>query len=75
MMKTFRYNCLMPTSRLSNALQTMSIGLIAVILGACQQTPLSFTPTQAPSLANFDTQPNLPQVGNIYLPNPVTAYD
>ena len=69
MMKTFRYNCLMPTSRLSNALQTMSIGLIAVILGACQQTPLSFTPTQAPSLANFDTQPNLPQVGNIYLPN------
>jgi len=69
MMEIFKYINLALSLRFSQALQTMSISLIAVILGACQQTPLSFTPTQAPTLADFDTQPNLPQVENIYLPN------
>lgn len=69
MIEIFKYINLALSLRFSQALQTMSISLIGVILGACQQTQLSFTPTQAPTLANFDTQPNLPRVENIYLPN------
>lgn len=36
-------------------LQSLMCGVVALLLSACQQTQIVFTPTEPPSLASFDT--------------------
>ncbi|MCB2382725.1 insulinase family protein [Shewanella sp. SR1] len=50
-------------------LQSLMCGVVALLLSACQQTQIVFTPTEPPSLASFDTpyplNSHLPESGVI----------
>ncbi|MCL1089905.1 insulinase family protein [Shewanella profunda] len=53
------------TSPIYDPLRSLMPCVIALLLSACQQTQMVFTPTEAPNLASFETQNTLPKVDAI----------